>query len=134
VRVEAEGREAKEVKAMCRKVLACGLALGLAVAVSAAVAEIVAETWYDVHQQYGGEAQPVDRDARQIEEIEVAPGVRVRADIWADDYVPTYEDLVRIGFLPEDAREFDTVTCTWGQLKVCLSRPQQDCDCKKNAG
>jgi hypothetical protein len=73
-------------------------------------------------------------EPRQIEEIEVAPGVKVRADIWDDDYVPTYEDLVRVGFLPEDAREFNRVLCTWGQIKVCLSKPYHDCDCVKKGG
>jgi hypothetical protein len=100
---------------------ALALAMGLLLAV--AVVAVAGDTWYALLGS-----------AEQIGEIEVAPGVVVRADIWEDDYVPSYEELIEVGFLPEDAREFDTVLCTWGQIKVCLGSPNHDCDCRKSSG
>lgn len=123
---------------MRSKGLGLGLVLVLSGAVPTAVAEVVPETWYDVHEQYSGEGMPGAgecREPRQIEEIEVAPGVRVRADIWADDYVPTYEDLVRVGFLPEDANSIREVECTWGAIKACWNSPDPaECCSKKRNG
>jgi hypothetical protein len=72
--------------------------------------------------------------SKQIQEIEVAPGVKVPVDVWEDDHVPTYEELVAVGFLPDDAREFNKQTCTWGEIKICMGTPDKRCDCKKSAG
>lgn len=120
---------------MRSKGLVLGLVLLLAGAVSLATADVVAGTWYDVEEQYSSEAQPSAGDARQIEEIEVAPGVKVRADIWDDDFVPTYEDLVRVGFLPEDASSIREVECTWGAIKACWNSPDPaECCSKKSNG
>ena len=100
--------------------------------------ETSGETWYDVMQKYGVESTDqsiaFESSPGQMQEIEVSPGVMVPADIWDDEYVPTYEDLVRVGFLPEDAREFNIVACTWGQIKICAAHPDRDCDCKKKEG
>jgi hypothetical protein len=84
------------------------------------------ETWYDVRQQYGADASYLAQQQGQIQEIEVAPGVRVLADIWDDDHVPTYEELVSIGFLADDARELSNQMTTWGMIKICMSSPDPE--------
>ena len=70
---------------------------------------------YDMHMQY-----------QQVEMIELAPGIVVRADIWPDDYVPTVKDLIAVGLPYEDAIQIceqqqstTAVPCTWGQIKMC---------------
>lgn len=68
----------------------------------------------------------------QIEEIELLPGVKVPVNIWEDDYVPTAEDLVAIGFEEDDAAEQAERTCTWGQIKLCYAGYYNDC-CPKKA-
>lgn len=73
---------------------------------------------YDMHIQYG-----------QVEMIQLAPGVVVRADIWPDDYVPTVQDFLVLGVPYQDAVRICThqdtkrVTrdCTWGELKICFA-------------
>ena len=105
---------------MSARTLGCALMLILVFAVSAALAD---GTWYNLHEQY------------TIQEIEVAPGVLVPGDIWADDYVPTYEDLVSIGFASDDAQDIAGESISWGKLKICLSLPDpMKCLSEKNEG
>ena len=100
----------------------------------AAVSLVLAgDTWYVVQERLSSESTEQQKDTRQVEEIEVAPGVKVRADIWEDDYVPTYEDLVAVGFLPEDASAIREVECSWGAIKACWDAPDPAECCSKKA-
>lgn len=84
----------QEVGAMSARILGCMLVLLILLVASAVLAE---GTWYGLREQYAVEnTQATERSGQveRVEEIEVAPGVRVRAGIWDDDHVPTYEDLV----------------------------------------
>jgi hypothetical protein len=67
----------------------------------------------------------------QVEEIELLPGVWVAVDIWEDDYVPTVQDFVSIGFKLGDAQEQEMRNCTWGQIKACYAGYYNDCCPKK---
>ena len=117
---------------MSAKALGCALVLVLVFAVSAALAD---GTWYDLHEQYAAESSLTAAGIGQVGKIEVAPGVRVRADLWDDDYVPTYQDLISVGFLPEDAGEISNCNVTWGRIKACMSKPDpQKCLSEKNGG
>jgi len=77
-------------------------------------------------------SSPYDMQARhgQVEMIELAPGVVVRADIWPDSYVPTVADFVAVGLSLEDAEAIcnqrpntqpQTRGCTWGEIKLCYA-------------
>jgi hypothetical protein len=67
----------------------------------------------------------------RVEEIELLPGVTVPVDIWPDDYVPTVEDFISIGFDESDAQEQATQDCTWGQIKACYAGYYNECCPKK---
>jgi hypothetical protein len=118
---------------MSARILGCMLVLLMLLVASAVLAE---GTWYGLREQYAVEkTQATERSGQveRVEEIEVAPGVRVRADIWDDDYVPTYEDLFSVGFMPDDAGDIVSNDITWGEIKACFSKPDPaKCLSKKN--
>lgn len=67
----------------------------------------------------------------RVEEIELLPGITVPVDIWDDDYVPTAQDFMDIGFNDSDAENQATRNCTWGQIKACYAGYYNDCCPKK---
>ena len=66
-------------------------------------------------------------------QIEVAPGLAVPADIWEDDYVPTFLELITAGFAIDDAEVLSQRNCTWGQIKQCFIGQYNECCPKKPA-
>jgi hypothetical protein len=68
----------------------------------------------------------------EIEEIELAPGVWVPVNMWEDDYVPTFDDLVALGMAEDDAQAMTERRCTWGQIKLCSAGYYDDCCPKKS--
>jgi len=116
---------------MSRKVLMGAVVFGL---LAAAVAS-ADDTWYGIQQEFAVGIPQGARTPAQMAEIEVAPGVRVRADIWEDDYVPTYQDLVSVGFLADDADVIVRECTTWGLIKACFTKPDPlKCLADKNNG
>ncbi|MFZ1946168.1 MAG: hypothetical protein WAW06_01315 [bacterium] len=113
---------------MAARALAFMVGLLLAVATVA----VSGETWYDVQERCSAQVAGRQKTVEQIGEIEVASGVMVRADIWEDDYVPSYAELIEVGFLPEDASHIREVLCSWGQIKLCFAGFYNDCCPKKN--
>ena len=90
-----------------------------------------ASSLYEMKMQY-----------REVEMIEIVPGVVVRSDIWPDDYVPTVEDFLALGVSYEELVEIfgenpriPVAECTWGQIKLCfLGIPNSCCPELKGDG
>jgi len=116
---------------MSRRTLVCTLLLVL----QAATTSMADDTWYSIREQYDAENSLSAQRPEQVEEIEIAPGASVRADIWEDDYVPTYEEMVEVGFLPEEADIIARDSITWGRIKACFGKPDPiKCLAEKNNG
>lgn len=78
-----------------------------------------------VGSSYGFHLRPTE-----VQEIELAPGIVVSADMWSDDHVVTIADLVAVGMSFKDASDLveppanepgtPAVPCSWGQMKWCF--------------